>query len=63
MVYAMPADAPHDRDALTLALQTPLATLPLSEHVLHMELAFDGPRVHVFATTQPGHLFCYSFAR
>jgi len=62
-VYALPVDAPNDLATLTLALQTPLLTIPATEHVLQLDIAFDGGLVHLFAFTQPGSLFCYTLKR
>ncbi|CAB3364679.1 Hypothetical predicted protein [Cloeon dipterum] len=62
-LYLMPHKLPHDKEALTKALQTPLLSFDVPEHILFMEMGFQGSRLLLFTYSQPGNLQCYIMTR
>ncbi|XP_059484402.1 uncharacterized protein LOC132201881 isoform X2 [Neocloeon triangulifer] len=63
VLYLMPNQLPNDREALTRALQTPLLTFNVPEHINMMELGFQGSRLLLYTYSQPGNIQCYILSR
>jgi hypothetical protein len=63
LLYQMPRNLPHDKDALTYGLQNPILRLPSPGSVVMLDVSYDGPRLLIFFVSQSSQLHCYVLNR